>query len=68
MKISTDTLDVTHVFDGENVVTGGTDGQTWVATFSTMTLARLFITDVQRLPFIEVFEDVHRRRFVAKRP
>lgn len=66
MRIDTDSLTVTHVYDGEEVVTGGPEGQAWVATFSSANLARMFITDCKRMPTIDVPED-DERLFVAKR-
>lgn len=36
------TLTVTHVCDGENVVVGGEDGQTWVGTFAAEVTAQQF--------------------------
>jgi hypothetical protein len=38
-RIDTATLAVTHIFDGEEVVTGGPDGQTWIATCASSQLA-----------------------------
>ena len=32
--LDVDTLTVTHIFEGEEVVRGGEDGQAWVATFA----------------------------------
>lgn len=40
------TLYVTHVFDGEEVVRGGEDGQIWVATFASGLQAKRFIESV----------------------
>lgn len=37
------TLCVTHIFDGEEIVTAGEDGQTWIATFAEPAEARNFI-------------------------
>jgi hypothetical protein len=37
------TLTVTHIFDGEEVVTGGADGQIWIATFATRLAADAFV-------------------------
>lgn len=37
------TLSVTHICDGEEVVTGGADGQVWIATFATKLAADAFV-------------------------
>ena len=37
------TLGRVHIFDGEEVVTGGDDGQVWVATFASAHDAEAFI-------------------------
>lgn len=42
------TLSVTHIFDGEEVVTGGANGQTWVATFCDPGLAQIFVEYCQK--------------------
>jgi hypothetical protein len=42
-SIDPQTLSVTHICDGEEVVTGGDDGQAWIATFADATTAELFI-------------------------
>lgn len=42
-RISPSTLTVTHIHDGEEVVTGGPDGQVWVATFADRHLAAWFV-------------------------
>lgn len=42
-SIDPETLSVTHICDGEEVVTGGDDGQQWIATFADATTAELFI-------------------------
>ena len=41
-EVDPETLAVTHIFDGEEVVTGGPDGQTHVATFKRASDAELF--------------------------
>jgi len=41
--VTPDTLSVTHIFDGEEVVTGGHDGQVWVATFASANAAEHFV-------------------------
>lgn len=38
-----ETLSTTHICDGEEVVTGGDDGQVWVATFACPITAQQFI-------------------------
>jgi hypothetical protein len=43
----TDTLSVTHIFDGEEVITGGEDGQTWVATFANRQEAENYVKSLQ---------------------
>jgi hypothetical protein len=43
ITINPATLSRTHIFDGEEVVTGGDDGQAWVATFADPTTADLFM-------------------------
>lgn len=68
MRIETSSLALTHIYDGEEVVSGGPEGQAWVATFCTRTLAAEFILFVQsRFQTIEVPEDEEWRLFVAKR-
>lgn len=42
--VTPDTLYRTHIFDGEEVVRGGRDGQVWVATFCSALAAEHFIT------------------------
>lgn len=41
--VHANTLAVTHIFDGEEVVTGGTDGQVWIATFANASAAEGFV-------------------------
>lgn len=68
MKIQTSSLTLTHIYDGEEVVSGGEDGQAWVATFCSRTLAAEFILDKQsRFETLEVPEEEMPRLFVAKR-
>lgn len=38
-----ETLEITHIFDGEEVVTGGPDGQIWIATFASRIAAEHFV-------------------------
>lgn len=45
--VNPETLSVTHIFDGEEVVTGGDDGQVWIATFANKAVAESFC-DQQR--------------------
>ncbi len=37
------TLYITHIYDGEEVVSGGRDGQAYVATFADIGEARQFV-------------------------
>jgi hypothetical protein len=46
------TLYVTHIFDGENVVRGGNDGQLYVATFADEREANSYVSDKVRGPFL----------------
>lgn len=39
---------VTHIFDGEEVVRGGADGQTWIATFEDPFDAQAFIDTARK--------------------
>jgi hypothetical protein len=41
--VSPGTLSVTHIFEGEEVVTGGEDGQVWIATFASAPEARIWV-------------------------
>lgn len=50
--IDTRTLAVTHIYDGEEVVSGGTDGQVWVATFASAVEADRFVEDARERSFI----------------
>lgn len=43
MLVTPETLSVTHIFDGEEVVTGGPDGLVWVATFASRNAAEHFV-------------------------
>lgn len=43
-KVNPSTLSVTHIYDGEEVVTGGDDGQTWIATFADRSMAAHFVS------------------------
>lgn len=42
-KVNPSTLGVTHICDGQEVVTGGDDGQTWIATFADRSMAAHFV-------------------------
>jgi hypothetical protein len=42
------TVSVTHIFDGEEVVTGGDSGQIWIATFADRVAAEWFIKFAQQ--------------------
>lgn len=55
-SVRTSTLAITHVFSGEEVVTGGDDGQAWVASFADPLEARLFV-DWQKRNFATVAGD-----------
>lgn len=37
------TVSVTHIFDGEEAVTGGASGQIWIATFADHVAAEWFV-------------------------
>ena len=41
--VDVDTLTATHIFDGEEVVLGGEDGQVWIATFASRSEADGFV-------------------------
>jgi len=45
VAVDNHTLSVVHVFAGENVVTGGEDGQGWVASFADQNAANDFVRD-----------------------
>lgn len=42
-RVPPTTLAITHVCDGEEVITGGHDGQTYIATFACEVAARAYI-------------------------
>lgn len=46
-RIKGNSLSVTHICDGEEVVTGGEDGQVWVATFAVAETADKFVASVR---------------------
>ena len=48
LKVPVKTLYVTHIFDGEEVVRGGEDGQAWIATFASSAEATKFIETLQQ--------------------
>lgn len=71
IRIDTATLTVTHICDGEEVVTGGADGQQWVATFATARHAEFFVKAVQETMIGRYLElpdpdPVYVKRFAAK--
>jgi hypothetical protein len=43
-RVDPGTLTITHVFNGEEVVMGGEDGQVWIATFADATEAARHVT------------------------
>lgn len=45
-----ETLSITHIFDGEEVVTAGEDGQTWIATFACYLEADEFVKGLKAVP------------------
>lgn len=47
VRVDPSSLSVTHICDGEEVVTGGDDGQTWVATFASRLAADMFLDVVK---------------------
>ena len=53
-EVTPNTLSVTHIFDGEEVVSGGDDGQVWIATFSTPAYAKAFVEYLQSNPYAPV--------------
>ncbi len=63
--IRTSTLVVTPVCDGEVVVSGGDDAQTWIATFCSKAVAEMFVECMQAWLTVKVPEPTP-RRFVAK--
>jgi hypothetical protein len=44
VRVSPSTLAVTHIYDGEEVVTGGHDGQVYIATFACEKAAAAFVS------------------------
>jgi hypothetical protein len=42
-KVNPSTLSVTHICDGEEVITGGDDGQVWIGTFADRSMAAHFV-------------------------
>lgn len=53
VQVDPATLGVTHICAGEEVVTGGADGQVWVATFADPRTANLFLTHADGMIFGE---------------
>ena len=47
IKSHPDTWDITHIFDGEEVVTGGEDGQEYIRTFESHKEAQQFIDNAK---------------------
>jgi len=52
VKVDKETLSITHICDGEEVITGGDDGQTYVATFAHRWTANVFIALVKHSPLV----------------
>jgi hypothetical protein len=52
VTVDPSTLYVTHIFEGEQVVRGGEDGQVWVATFASRLQADLFVSMAKIGPHI----------------
>jgi len=50
-KILSRSLSVTHIYDGEEVVTGGDEGDVWVATFASSHIAERFVIEMQSRKF-----------------
>lgn len=48
VTVLVETLSTVHVFDGEEVVIGGDDGQAWVATFADANAAERFVNQSKR--------------------
>jgi hypothetical protein len=67
MLIDTNSLYVTHAFVGEEVVSGGDDGQNWVATFASRTLADRFVAWARETFKSIEAANVDDRMFVYKR-
>lgn len=44
------TVTNTHICEGEEVITGGPDGQVWVATFADARLAAAFVKQARGYP------------------
>lgn len=55
VKVDADTLDVTHIFEGEEVVTGGDDGQVWIATFADKRVAERFVDNAACQQGMEIY-------------
>lgn len=51
-QVYPDTLSITHICDGEEVITGGKDGQVYVATFCDARAARDYVNVAQRLHLV----------------
>lgn len=50
-KVDPNTLYITHIFEGEEVVAGGEDGQAYVASFASHAAAGQYVEQMQRLGF-----------------
>jgi hypothetical protein len=49
VSVEAETLSITHVCDGAEVVVGDEDGQAWVATFATRITAQQFVEAMKGL-------------------
>ncbi len=47
VQVDPSTLAVTHIFDGEEIVSGGEDGQVYIATFASASAAEFFVFAAQ---------------------
>lgn len=57
VEVPPDTLSVTHVCDGQEIITGGADGQTYVATFASRLTADMFIDMCRAASAKNIFGD-----------
>ena len=51
VEVLSSSMSITHIFDGEEVITAGEDGQVWVATFADVTTAKVFIQLLKRTSY-----------------